>query len=135
LAPLLSIMPNRKKGKGRAMPNVIQSSDEGEVFDFNVTDSSIGDHDDHTRTAHGSRRSRPQAAPAVSDSVPTVVAPIAPTPPAVPPIDTEAAKLLALPTTGSSRSNQAQDINYFYSKREIDVKGVMTVRKVCTLCW
>jgi hypothetical protein len=39
----------------------------------------------------------------------------------------------SIPTTGSGCV--AQDINYFHYKREIDVKGVMTMRKVCRLCW
>ena len=95
--------PSRKKNR-----NAIQSSDEGEAFDLNVSDSSsvAGDHVTGANC--------PQSEPTIA---PTIVAP-------TPPIPT-------IPTIGSSR---AQDVNYFYSKREIDVKGVMTNRKVCTLC-
>jgi hypothetical protein len=107
-------------GRRKNRSNIIQSSDEGEAFDLNVPSSTDDDVGPPARSDH----SRSRAAPAVE---PNVVAPIAPTFPAAP-------VALHRPKTGSSRSNQAQDVNYFYSKREIDVSGVMTLRRVCTLC-
>jgi hypothetical protein len=112
-----------QKKKVRSKAKVIQSSDEGEGFDLNVSDSS-----DSAATGvrpTGSNTSRPRAAPAAA-VVPTVVNPIGLTPPTV----VDAAKL----PTGSNRSLQAQDTAYFYVKRSIDIKGAMTIRKVCRLC-
>jgi hypothetical protein len=140
----------RKKGRSMAIINQSSNDSEGEAFDY-VSDrssESVGDPmpvattgNAHVRpTRSGRSRPQAQAAPAAADLEPerTVVAPIAPIPPAVPiaaQTSTEAARL-SVPTTRTSGSGrQAQDINYFYSKREIDVKGVMTMRNVCTLCW
>jgi hypothetical protein len=115
-------MPSRKKDR-----NVIQPSDsEGEAFDFNISaSSSVADTD------IGSNHSRPRAAPAVAAREPT----IAPTAPVVPivatPIGAVADKPPTIPTTGSNRAN---DVHYFYTKCNIDVKGVLTLRNVCTLC-
>ena len=128
-----SIMQGRKKG--RSMAKVLQSSDDGEAFDLNVSDSSSVDNDPVATTGHRSRTSRPRAAPAAAVSVPTVVTPIAPTPPTAL-VNADAAKLLApIATAGSGRSSQAHDTNYFYFKSKVDVKGEMTERKVCRLCW
>lgn len=118
---------------GRKKANVIQSSDDGEAFDLNVSDSSsVGNDPAPARVrSHTSRR---QAAPAAAVSKLTV-APIAPTPPTVL-VNADAAKQLAsIPQTGSNRSSQAHDTNYFYVKRQIDIKGDLTVRNVCRLCW
>jgi hypothetical protein len=128
-------MVGRKKD--RSLANVIQSSDDGEAFDLNVSDSSVG-NDPVAPARHGARSgtSRHHAAPAAAVSKPTV-APIAPTPP-VPTVlvNADAAKQLApIPQTGSNRSSQAHDTNYFYFKHQIDVKGDLTVRNVCRLCW
>ena len=125
-------MAGNKKGKSKA--NIIQSSDDGEAFDFNVSDSSSVGNDPVATTGVRSGTSRPRAAPAAAVSEPTVVTPIAPTPPTV---NADAAKRLApIPRTGSNRS-QAHDTNYFYFKREIasDVNGDATVRNICRLCW
>jgi hypothetical protein len=118
----------KKKVRSKA---IIQSSDEGEGFDLNVSDSSSDSAATPVVRHSGSRTSRPPAAAAVE---PTVVDPVGPTPPTVL-VNADAAKLLApIPTTGSSRSPQAQDTKYFYVTTSIDVKGEMTVRKVCKLC-
>jgi hypothetical protein len=116
-------MAGRKKGKGRSKANIIQSSDDGEDFDLNVSDSSSVGNDPVAATGVRSGTSRPRAAPAMAVSEPTV------------PVNADVAKLLApLPTTGSSRSSQAQDTNFLYIKSKIDVKGEMILRKVCRLC-
>src|ERR1700677_1907680 len=122
-----------QKKKGGSKAKTIQSSD-GEGFDFNVSDSS-SDSAAATGVRHtGSRTSRPRAAPAAAVEL-TVVNPIGPTPPTVL-VNADATKILApIPTTGSTCSLQAQDTNHFYTKREIEIKGEKTVRKVCTLCW
>jgi hypothetical protein len=116
--------------KARSKAKAIQSSDEGERFDFNVSDSSESDTTGVQQT--GSGASRPRAAPAAT--VKPTVNRITPTPPTVL-VNADAAKLLApMPTTGSNRSPQAQDTNYFYVKRSIEVNGEMIVRKVCRIC-
>ena len=129
LFPFRSIMP-RKKGR-----NAIPSS-EGEEFDFNVSDSS-SQAVAHVRST-GSNDRRPRAAPAGANREPTIVAPIAPTPPVVArtsetPIVAEVDIPLPspIPTSGSSR---AQDIHFFYCHRQIDNNGKMEKRNVCTLC-
>jgi hypothetical protein len=116
-----------QKKKGRSKGKTIQSSDEGEIFDLNVSDSSS----DSAATT-GVRGSHPRAAPAAAVE-PAVINPIGPTPPTVP-VNADATRLSTPPTTGSNRSSQAQDIAHFYLKRNIDFKGVMTSRKVCRLC-
>ena len=116
-----------QKKKSQSKGKTIQSSDQGEVFDLNVSGSSSD-----SAASTGVRGSRPWAAPAAAVE-PAVINPIGPTPPTVP-VNADATRLLAPPTTGSNRSPQAQDTAYFYLKRDIDIKGVMTSRKVCRLC-
>jgi hypothetical protein len=147
-------MPAGKKGRSKTT-KFVQSS-EGEAFDFNkISDSSSVEGNPMATQATGHVRptgSNPQAqasgrtcplaaAPAMANSEPTIDH-IATTCPAVAvPIATRTPRLagavtglrLSIPTTGSGRV--AQDINYFYYKCKIDVKGVMTMRKVCRLCW
>ena len=124
-SPFLSWLVKKKKSQSKG--KTIQSSDEGEVFDLNVSGSSSD-----SAASTGVCGSRPQAAPAVAVE-PAVINPIGPTPPTVP-VNADATRLLAPPTTGSNRSPQAQDTAYFYLKRDIAIKGVMTSRKVCRLC-
>ena len=61
------------------MAKVIQSSDDGKVFDFNVSDSSSVDNVPVAINGHRSGISRPPAAPAAA-VLPTVVTPL-PLPP------------------------------------------------------
>lgn len=112
---MTGLNPSRKK---KTTVNPYDSS--GEEFDFDPSDS-IAD----TMTTR-SGRSRPHAAP---------VAPTPPAAPTLPGVPADAAKLLAPVTTTVTTRSQAQDTNYFYLKSEIDVKGTMTMRKVCKLCW
>jgi hypothetical protein len=131
---MTGLNPSRKK---KTTVNPYDSS--GEEFDFDPSDS-IAD----TMTTR-SGRSRPHAAPQAArraapalDSEPSTGTTVAPTPPAAPTlpgIPADAAKLLAPVTTTVTTRSQAQDTNYFYLKSEIDVKGTMTMRKVCKLCW
>jgi hypothetical protein len=144
-------MAGRKKGQRSA--NIIQSSDDGEAFDLNVSDtSSVGDNPvaalvrsgtsvgnnpvAPARLRSGTSNPGPQAASAEAVSKPNV-APIAPTPPGPTVLVNadEAKQLAPIPQTGSNRSSQANDTNYFYVKREIEVKEELQVRKVCRLCW
>lgn len=108
------------------MANVVKpSDDEGETFNFeNVSDSSESSAvSAHVRPTGSGRRT---PATAVADTEPPIV-PIAAT--------TSKNPINAAPSIPTTGSNRAQDIHYFYSKRQIDVKGVMTMRNVCTLCW